>query len=72
MKRLQGKNIVFEGKDLSHFVTDITKSFFELFGIHDVTCDSLRSHVNALKVVNDTAERGLALIKKFNESIKDE
>lgn len=75
MKRLEGKNLVFEGKDLSHFVTNKTKTFFELFGIHDVTeycSDSLRSHVNALKVVNDTAERGIALIKKFNESVRDE
>lgn len=48
--------------------------FFELFGIHDVTeyCnDSLRSHVNVLKVVSDT-ERGIALIKKYNESVRDE
>ena len=28
--------------------------------------------MNALKVVNDTAERGIALIKKFNESVRDE
>ena len=75
MKRLEGKNLVFEGKDLSHFVTNKTKTFFELFGIHDVTeycSDSLRSHVNTLKVVNDTAEKGIALIKKFKESVRDE
>lgn len=75
LKRLEGKNLDFEGKDLSHFVTNKTKTFFELFGIHDATeycSDSLRSQVNALKVVNDTAERGIALIKKFNESVRDE
>lgn len=31
VKRLEGKNMVFEGKDLSHFVTNKTKTFFELF-----------------------------------------
>ena len=34
--------------------------------------DALRSSINALKVVNGTAERGIALIKKFNESVRDE
>ncbi|GBM99756.1 hypothetical protein AVEN_268025-1 [Araneus ventricosus] len=75
MKRLEDKNLFFEGKDLSHFVTIKAKTFFELFGIHDVTeycSDSLRSHVNALKAVNDTAEREIALIKKFNESVRNE
>ncbi|CAH1115349.1 unnamed protein product [Psylliodes chrysocephalus] len=75
MKQLDGKNLVFEGKDLSHFITSKTKIIFELFGIHNVTeycSDSLRSQVDALEVVNDTAERGIALIKKFNESVRDE
>ncbi|XP_073986719.1 uncharacterized protein [Rhodnius prolixus] len=59
----------------SHFVTQKTKTFFELFEIYDVTeycSDSLRSHVNALKVVNDAVEREIVLIKKFNESVRDE
>ena len=34
--------------------------------------DALRSSINALKVVNDTGERGIALIKKFNDSVRDE
>ncbi|XP_077155302.1 uncharacterized protein LOC143817697 [Ranitomeya variabilis] len=75
LKRLEGKNLVFEGKDLSDFVTSKTKTFFELFGIHNVEeycSDTLRSSVNALKVVNDTVERGIAMIKKFNNSIRDE
>ncbi|GBN42946.1 hypothetical protein AVEN_13667-1 [Araneus ventricosus] len=65
MKRLEGKKIFFEGKDLSHFVTNKTKTVFELFGIRDATeycSDSLRSHVNALKAVSVTAERRIALI----------
>ncbi|CAH1108321.1 unnamed protein product [Psylliodes chrysocephalus] len=75
MKRLDGKNLVFEGKDLSYFITSKTKMLFVLFGIHNATdycSDSLRNQVDALKVVNDTAERGIALIKKFNESVRDE
>ena len=45
-----------------------------MFGIHDLTeyCSvSLKSIVNSLKVVNDTAERGIALIKKFNKSVRE-
>lgn len=34
--------------------------------------DSLRSSLNALKVVNDTAERRITLIKKYDESVGDE
>lgn len=74
-RQVPARNMVFEGKYLSHFVTNKKKMFFELFGIHDVTeycSDSLRSHVNALKFVNDTAERGIALIKKYNESVRAE
>jgi hypothetical protein len=68
MKRLDGENIVFQGKDLSDFVTSHTKTFFRLFGVNDLEeyCnDALRSSINSLKVVNDTAERGIALIKKL-------
>ncbi|GBN54102.1 hypothetical protein AVEN_69433-1 [Araneus ventricosus] len=72
MKRLEGKKIFFEGKDLSHFVSNKTKMFFELFVIHGVTeyfSDSLRSHVDALKAANDTAERGIALIKSLTNRL---
>ena len=75
MKRLDGNNIVLQRKNLSDFVTRRTKTFFELFGAtnKDEYCnDTLRNSINALKVVNDTAERGIALIKKFNDSIRDE
>lgn len=74
-KRLESKTFDFEGKDISDFVTKKTKLFFEMFGITDITescMEPLRSHVDALKVVNDTAERGIALIKQFNESARDE
>lgn len=37
MKQLDGKNLVFEEKYLSHFVTNKTKIFFELLGIIEVT-----------------------------------
>lgn len=62
MKRLEGKNLVSEGKDRSHFVTNNSKAFFEFFGIHNATeyCfDSLRSHVNALKVDNEQQKEKL-------------
>lgn len=75
MKRLEAKVIKFEEKSLSDFVTTKTRSFFELFGAKDENeyCSTtLRALVDSLKVVNDTAERGIALIKKFNDSVKDE
>lgn len=75
MKRLDGKTLKFDEKSISDFVTSKTKTFFELFGIHDKSeyCSTtVRDLVDGLKVVNDTAERGIALIKKFNDSVKDE
>jgi len=45
---------------VSDFVTSGTKTFFAMFGVNDVNeyCnDALRSSINSLKVVNDTAER---------------
>lgn len=39
--------LIFDGKNLSHFITNKTKKF----GIHDITAfcsDSLETHVNAL------------------------
>jgi hypothetical protein len=74
MKRLDGKCLKFE-ESLGDFVTTKTRSFFELFGVQDVSnyCSpNTRDLVNSLKVVNDTAKRGIALIKKFNDSVKDE
>lgn len=75
MNRLDGKEILFQGKDLNDFVTSRAKTFFRLFGVNDVEeycSDTLRNSINALKVVNDPAERGVALIKKFNASVRDE
>lgn len=63
MKRLEGKNLVFERKDLCF--TNKIKTFFELFEIHNMTeycIDSLTNLVNVIQVVNDTAERGIAII----------
>jgi hypothetical protein len=67
---------------LSKFVTKQTIGFFKILGIR---CDFLRtdpavwcgqndykiarSIVENLRVVNDVAERGVALIQKFNESV---
>jgi hypothetical protein len=75
LKRLDGKNLVFEGKVVSDFVTSGTKTFFAMFGVNDVSeycSDAPRSSINSLRVVNDTAERGIGLIKKFNDSVRDE
>lgn len=33
---IRDKNLVSDGKELSNFVTNKTKTFFEFFGIHDV------------------------------------
>lgn len=46
-----------------------------MFAIHDKSeyCSTtVTDLVNGLKVVNDTAERDITLIKKFNDSVKDE
>lgn len=67
MKRLDEKNSVFVGNDLRHLVYNKSKTFFESFGIHDVTeyvQEILKSHMNPPNVVSDTTERGLAQIKK--------
>lgn len=75
MKRLDGDKLSLQDKNLSDFVTSQTKTLFRMFGVDDIDqfCnDAMRSSVDSLKVVNDSAERGIALIKKFNESVKDE
>jgi hypothetical protein len=54
LKRLDGKNLVFERKVVSDFVTSGTKTFFAIFGVNDVSeyCnDALRSSINSLKLV---------------------
>lgn len=45
----------FQGKDLSHLLTNKTKTFFELFEKYNVTeysSNSPKAHVNTLEVVN--------------------
>lgn len=68
-------------KDLSHFVTRDSKFMFDLLGISmdflekdpcewetDVTFQYGLDILRNLKVVNDVAERGVALIQDFNTS----
>lgn len=64
---------------MSNFVTQRTKTFLDNFGVRAVDSvevytknDCLRQSINALKVIKDTAERGIAVIKQFTESVKDE
>lgn len=60
LKRFEGKNLVFVGTDLNHFITNETKTFFELFWIYYVIkyiSDIIRSYVNAYKLINDISER---------------
>ncbi|CAH1100202.1 unnamed protein product [Psylliodes chrysocephalus] len=52
--------------------TNMTKHLEPQLPNETIRCDSLISQVDALKVVNDTAERGIAVIKKFNEWVRDE
>lgn len=73
-------------KDLSDFVTQESKFIFDLYGISmnflekdpsewedDVNFQCGLKVVSDLKVVNDVAERGVALIQEFNTSFtKDE
>lgn len=67
--RLEGNNPDFKEIDMSHFVTNKLKTYFKLFGIHNVTthcCYSIRGDGNASKGVNDAAIRGIILIKTIN------
>lgn len=73
LKRLQGKNLSFEGKDLRYFVINKTKMSSELSGISDVTVyciDPLRHNVNTVKGINDTAETIIGL-KKNGKLVTD-
>ena len=50
---------------------------FTKFGIDHTNLDFCQQEdavasINALRVVNDTAERGIHLIKQFNNTTKDE
>jgi hypothetical protein len=69
-------------KQLHHFVTRSTGRFFEILGLSDEFLDldpaewgdqeiykKNRDVVRSVKVVNDLAERGVALIQEFNASI---
>lgn len=63
MKQLEGKSLKFDENSISDFVTSKTKTFFELFGIHDQSeyCNTtVRNLLDALKIVNDTTESGKA------------
>lgn len=74
-KRSEGKNLVFVGNGLSLFITNKMKKFIALFRIHYVTkyiSGILESYVNAPTLVSNTAERGIALIKTFDESVREE
>ena len=39
---------------------------------HLIQDDNFKKKITSLTVVNDSAERAIALIKKFNTSVKDE
>lgn len=69
-------------KDMSDFITDYSSTFFERFQLSSTFLDSnielwetsdsyqeSRKVVENLKVVNDVAERGVALIEKFNKCL---
>lgn len=76
----------FPKKNLSDFVTPMTKQFFQRFQIpckflesppstwiHDREYKESREIVSKLKVVNDTAERGIQQMSKYNNILsKDE
>ena len=64
---------------LSSFVTSGSRRFLDLLAQGDTSDPrallqdgAIQTRVRALRVVNDTAERGIALIKRFRESVKDE
>ena len=63
---------------MSSFVTSRSKRLFELLtdGEKDpqnfLADDVLKKHVRTLKVVNDSAERAIVLIKQFAGAVKDE
>jgi hypothetical protein len=85
-KRIQLDQSVIREKRLRDFVTRNTRKFFEILSIPDsflevdpgsweTNPDYLQAEdiVRALRVVNDTAERGVALMQEYNALLtKDE
>lgn len=80
--KLKDVNDTFLAKDLSHFVSHNTKYFFVRFGIsqdfiHEnpatwrsrVDFREALKIVNNLRVVNDTAERGVKMIQDYNSLV---
>lgn len=79
LKRLDGKGLrVDNTTTLSNFVTSRSKRLFELLADREdhpqnlIKDEALKNRIRALKVVNDSAERGIALIKQFAGAVKDE
>ncbi|KAG0714142.1 hypothetical protein GWK47_014691 [Chionoecetes opilio] len=79
LKRLEGKGLrVTNTTTLSGFVTSRSKRLFELLTDRKehpqnlLADEALKNRVRALKVVNDSAERAIALIKQFAGTVKDE
>ena len=80
LKRLERKVLSFTDETrLSSFVTSGSQRFLDLLGQGDpsdprvlLQDETIQTRVRAFRVVNDAAERGIALIKRFNGSVKDE
>ncbi|KAG0719488.1 hypothetical protein GWK47_050380 [Chionoecetes opilio] len=79
LKRLEGKGLrVTNTTTLSGFVTSRSKRLFELLTDRKehpqnlLVDEALKNSVRALKVVNYSAERAIALIKQFAGAVKDE
>ncbi|KAG0717728.1 hypothetical protein GWK47_053853 [Chionoecetes opilio] len=79
LKRLEGKGLrVTNTTTLSGFVTSRSKRLFELLLDRKeppqnlLADEALKNRVRALKVVNDSPERAIALIKQFASAVKDE
>ena len=82
LKKLSAKGIAFTSRKLSDSVTTKTMEFFSILGMDSIFLSTdptfwqddetyLRNRVIAesLVVVNDCAERGIGLIKEFNETV---
>lgn len=80
MKRLEGKEFHFtDTATLSSYVTPRSKHLFQLWMDSDVDDvqeliqdETLSRRVKALKVISNSAESAIALIRKFNSFVKDE
>ena len=84
LKRLEGKNVNLESP-LEKFVTSRSRILFDHLGVEGTLFEKHPStwkddneykiavkRAQSLKVVNDAAERGIALIQKYNDSTKCE